>query len=157
MSEITISEDAMRLIAQFENMTGAGARDCVIDNKFGRILFIINPGEMGLAIGKKGANVKKAADVFGKKVEIVEYNPDKVQFLRNCFLPIQIQTVTFEEGKEEGMKVAYIGVKPEERGLAIGKEGRNIIKAKSLALRQFNISNVELLQEEEGIEELEKL
>ena len=142
----------MRLIAQFENLTGAGARDCVVDEKFSRILFVINPGEMGLAIGKKGASVKKASDAFGKKVEVVEYNPDKVQFLRNCFLPVQIQTVTFEQN-EEGDEVAYIEVQPEDRGLAIGKEGKNIIKAKKLAFRQFDIVNVEFKQEEEEIEE----
>ena len=154
MSEITISEDNMRMIAQYENLTGAGARDCIVDDKFGRILFVINPGEMGLAIGKKGASVKKASDAFGKKVEVVEYNPDKVQFIRNCFLPIQIQTVTFEPGEEEGTEIATIDVRPEDRGLAIGKEGRNIIKAKKLALRHFNISNVELTpQEEEPAEE----
>jgi N utilization substance protein A len=152
MGEITISEDDMRLIAQFENLTGAGARDCVVDEKFSRILFVINPGEMGLAIGKKGASVKKASDAFGKKFEVVEYNPDKVQFLRNCFLPVQIQTVTFEQN-EEGDEVAYIEVQPEDRGLAIGKEGKNIIKAKKLAFRQFDIVNVEFKQEEEEIEE----
>ena len=152
MGEMTISEDDMRLIAQFENLTGAGARDCVVDEKFSRILFVINPGEMGLAIGKKGASVKKASDAFGKKVEVVEYNPDKVQFLRNCFLPVQIQTVTFEQN-EEGDEVAYIEVQPEDRGLAIGKEGKNIIKAKKLAFRQFDIVNVEFKQEEEEIEE----
>ena len=151
MGEITISEDDMRLIAQFENLTGAGARDCVVDEKFSRILFVINPGEMGLAIGKKGASVKKASDAFGKKVEVVEYNPDKVQFLRNCFLPVQIQVVTFEQD-EDGAEVAYIEVQPEDRGLAIGKEGRNIIKAKRLAFRQFDIVNVELRQEEEAEE-----
>ena len=137
MGEITISEDDMRLIAQFENLTGAGARDCVVDEKFSRILFVINPGEMGLAIGKK--------------VEVVEYNTDKVQFLRNCFLPVQIQVVTFEKD-EDGAEVAYIEVQPEDRGLAIGKEGRNIIKAKRLAFRQFDIVNVELRQEEEAEE-----
>ena len=152
MGEITISEDDMRLIAQFENLTGAGARDCVVDEKFSRILFVINPGEMGLAIGKKGASVKKASDAFGKKVEVVEYNPDKVQFLRNCFLPVQIQTVTFEQN-EDGDEIAYIEVQPEDRGLAIGKEGKNIIKAKKLALRQFDIVNVEMVQEEEETEE----
>ena len=151
MGEITISEDDMRLIAQFENLTGAGARDCVVDEKFSRILFVINPGEMGLAIGKKGASVKKASDAFGKKVEVVEYNSDKVQFLRNCFLPVQIQTVTFEQN-EEGDEVAYIEVQPEDRGLAIGKEGKNIIKAKRLALRQFDIVNVEMVQEEQAEE-----
>ena len=141
----------MRLIAQFENLTGAGARDCVVDEKFGRILFVINPGEMGLAIGKKGASVKKASDAFGKKVEVVEYNPDKVQFLRNCFLPVQIQTVVFEQN-EDGDEVAYIEVQAEDRGLAIGKEGKNIIKAKKLAFRQFDLVNVELRQEEEAEE-----
>ena len=151
MGEITISEDDMRLIAQFENLTGAGARDCVVDEKFSRILFVINPGEMGLAIGKKGASVKKASDAFGKKVEVVEYNPDKVQFLRNCFLPVQIQIVTFEQN-EDGDEIAYIEVQPEDRGLAIGKEGKNIIKAKKLALRQFDIVNVEMVQEEEAEE-----
>jgi len=156
MAEITISEDAMRMIAQFENLTGAGARDCIVDDKFGRILFVINPGEMGLAIGKKGASVKKASDAFGKKVEVVEYNADKVQFLRNCFLPVQIQTVTFEDGEEEGTELAYIEVRPEDRGLAIGKEGRNIIKAKKLALRHFDIVNVELRQDEEEESEVEE-
>ncbi|MDD2248758.1 MAG: NusA-like transcription termination signal-binding factor, partial [Methanocorpusculum sp.] len=104
---------------------------------------------MGLAIGKKGASIKKASDAFGKKVEVVEYNPDKVQFIRNCFLPVQVQTVTFEEDEEENTEVAYIEVADADRGLAIGKEGRNIIKAKKLAFRQFDIANVELKQEEE--------
>ncbi|HKM41951.1 MAG TPA: NusA-like transcription termination signal-binding factor [Methanocorpusculum sp.] len=156
MSEITISEDAMRMIAQFENLTGAGARDCVVDDKFGRILFVINPGEMGLAIGKKGASIKKASDAFGKKVEVVEYNPDKVQFIRNCFLPVHVMTVTFEEEEEENTEVAYIEVAESDRGLAIGKEGRNIIKAKKLAFRQFDIANVELKQEEEEESEEEE-
>ncbi|HJJ64906.1 MAG TPA: NusA-like transcription termination signal-binding factor, partial [Methanocorpusculum sp.] len=44
-------------------------------------------------------------------------------------------------------------VQPEDRGLAIGKEGKNIIKAKKLAFRQFDIVNVEFKQEEEEIEE----
>ncbi len=144
----------MRMIAQYENLTGAGARDCVVDDKFGRILFVINPGEMGLAIGKKGASVKKASDAFGKKVEVVEYNPDKVQFIRNCFLPVHIQTVTFEDDPETSSEIAYVEVLPEDRGLAIGKEGRNIIKAKKLALRQFDIANVELKQEEDDDNDL---
>ena len=149
MSEITISEENMRMIAQFGNLTGAGARDCVVDEMFGRILFVINPGDMGLAIGRKGASIKKASDAFGKKVEVVEYNPDKVQFIRNCFLPVIIQTVTFEPGEEEGTKIATIDVQPQDRGLAIGKEGKNIIKAKILSRRHFNIANVELTPQEE--------
>jgi N utilization substance protein A len=148
MSEIVLTEDCMRLISQFERLTGAGSRDCVIDERNNRLIFVVNPGEMGLAIGKKGASIKKAMEVMGKKIEVVEYSPSPEQFLKNCFLPAQVVSVGFEV-EDEG-QVAHIEVRPEDRGIAIGKEGKNIFKAKKLALRQHNISDVTLVTEEEA-------
>jgi N utilization substance protein A len=146
MTEIVLTEDCMRLISQFERLTGAGSRDCVMDDRNNRLIFVVNPGEMGLAIGKKGASIKKAMEVMGKKIEVVEYSPDPEQFLRNCFLPAQVTSVILEQG-DEG-PVALIEVRPEDRGIAIGKEGKNIFKAKKLALRQHNIADVTLVTEE---------
>jgi N utilization substance protein A len=148
MSEIVLTEDCMRLISQFERLTGAGSRDCVIDDRNNRLIFVVNPGEMGLAIGKKGASIKKAMEVMGKKIEVVEYSPSPEQFLKNCFLPAQVVTVGF--ATEDDGQVAHIEVRPEDRGIAIGKEGKNIFKAKKLALRQHNISDVTLVTEEEA-------
>jgi N utilization substance protein A len=142
MGEIKLTEECMRLISQFEKLTGAGSRDCVIDEKNERVIFLINPGEMGLAIGKKGASIKKASEILGKRVEVVEYSPDPSQFVKNCMLPAQVSKVSFES--EDGSQVAHVEVNDDDRGLAIGKEGRNISKAKILALRQHNISNVML-------------
>jgi N utilization substance protein A len=146
MTEIVLTEDCMRLISQFERLTGAGSRDCVMDDRNNRLIFVVNPGEMGLAIGKKGASIKKAMEVMGKKIEVVEYSPSPEQFLKNCFLPAQVTSVVIEEG-DDG-PVAHIEVRPEDRGIAIGKEGKNIFKAKKLALRQHNISDVMLVTEE---------
>jgi len=148
MSEIVLTEDCMHLISQFERLTGAGSRDCVVDDRNNRLIFVVNPGEMGLAIGKKGASIKKAMEVMGKKIEVVEYSPSPEQFLKNCFLPAQVVTVTF--GNEDDGQVAHVEVKPEDRGIAIGKEGKNIFKAKKLALRQHNISDVTLVTDEEA-------
>ncbi|HIJ06803.1 MAG: NusA family KH domain protein [Methanomicrobiales archaeon 53_19] len=145
MSEITLTEDCMRLISQFESLTGAGARDCVIDDRHNRVIFIINPGEMGLAIGRKGASIKKASEALDKRVEVVEYSDDLVQFIRNCFLPAEVLSIEFEGEDEE--RVAQVEVREEDRGLAIGKEGKNITKAKQLLRRQFDIADVELIQE----------
>jgi len=99
---------------------------------------------MGLAIGKKGASIKKASEVMGKKIEVVEYNSNVEQFLKNCFLPAQVTSILFEG--EDDQKTATIEVRDEDRGIAIGKEGKNIFKAKKLALRQHNIADVQILQ-----------
>jgi N utilization substance protein A len=143
MAEVVLTEDCMRLISQFEKLTGAGSRDCVIDDRNNRVIFVINPGEMGLAIGKSGSSIKKAMEVMGKKIEVVEYSPNPEQFLRNCFLPAKVTAVAMEgEGESQ---VAQIEVRDEDRGLAIGKEGKNIFKAKKLAQRQHNIADVLLM------------
>jgi len=146
MSEIVLTEDCMRLISQFERLTGAGSRDCVIDDRNNRLIFVVNPGEMGLAIGKKGASIKKAMEVMDKKIEVVEYSTNPEQFLKNCFLPAQVTAVEFE-ASDDG-QIAHIEVREEDRGIAIGKEGKNIFKAKKLALRQHNIADVMLVTDE---------
>ena len=146
MPEVVLNEDCMRLISQFERLTGAGSKDCVIDDRNERVIFVINPGEMGLAIGKKGASIKKAAEVIGKKIEGVEYNPNPEQFLRNCFLPAQVTGIEFET--IDGEQIAHVEVRDDHRGIAIGKEGKNIFKAKKLAQRQHNIADVQLVSNE---------
>lgn len=147
MPQVTLTEECMRLISQFESLTGAGSRDCIVDNRNERIIFVINPGDMGLAIGKSGSSIKKASDVMGKRIEVVEYSADPGQFLRNCFLPAQVTGIDFDTN-EEDQQVALIEVRDEDRGLAIGKAGKNIFKAKVLAQRQHNIADVQLMQNE---------
>ncbi len=142
MGEIVLTEDCMRLISQFENLTGASSRDCVIDERNQRIIFVVNPGEMGRAIGKKGTSIKRASDEMGKRIEVVEYTSDPEQFLRNCFLPAQVTSVEITEEDDE--RIATVAVRDEDRGIAIGKDGKNIFKAKKLAQRQHDISDVRL-------------
>ena len=148
MPEVVLTEDCMRLISQFERLTGAGSRDCVIDDRNERVIFVVNPGEMGLAIGKKGASIKKASEVMGKKIEVVEYSPNPEQFLRNCFLPAQVTGIEFET--VDGEQIAHVEVRDEDRGIAIGKEGKNIFKAKKLAQRQHNIADVQTVSNEDN-------
>jgi len=39
-----------------------------------------------------------------------------------------------------------VEVRDEDRGIAIGKDGKNIFKAKKLSQRQHNIMDVQILQ-----------
>jgi transcription termination/antitermination protein NusA len=81
---------------------------------------------------------------MGKKIEVVEYNSNVEQFLKNCFLPAQVTSIVFEG--EDDQKTATVEVRDEDRGIAIGKDGKNIFKAKKLSLRQHNIADVQILQ-----------
>jgi N utilization substance protein A len=155
MAEVKLTEDCMRLISQFESLTGAGSRDCVMDDRNGRLIFVVNPGDMGLAIGKKGASIKKASEVMGKKIEVVEYNSNPEQFIKNCFLPAKVTSVIFEG--EPGAQSVTVDVPDEDRGIAIGKDGKNIFKAKKLAQRQHNIMDVQILQKPAGDVELSEV
>ena len=53
-----------------------------------------------------------------------------------------------KEENEEGEYVANVDVEEEDRGIAIGKGGKNIFKANKLAERQHDIVNVQIITDE---------
>lgn len=146
MGEVILNEQCLQLMSQFEGITGAGSRDCIIDERNERIIFVINPGDMGRAIGKQGSSINKASEVLGKRIELIEYSDEPEQFIKNCFLPAQVISITITED-EEGNQIALVEVGEEDRGIAIGKGGKNIYKAKQLAKRQHDIDDVQLEQD----------
>ncbi len=140
MSEVKLTSEGMRYIALFESMTGAVTRDCVIDEDNNRVIFVIKKGEMGIAIGKKGSNINRVKKAIGKHIEIVEYSEDVDEFIRNSFLPATIQKMDIRN--EEGKHLAYVETLPNDKGIVIGRNGRNIQKARILAKRHHGIVNI---------------
>ena len=81
---IKITTDQMRLMSLFQNVTGATARDCVEDEKQDRVIFVVNAGKMGLAIGKGGSHIKTLQNIVKRNIELVEYSDDPTVFLKIC-------------------------------------------------------------------------
>ena len=73
LRSIKLSTDQIRLISLFQNVTKATARDCLDDEKQDRIIFVVNQGKMGLAIGRGGSNIKSLQNILKRNVELVEY------------------------------------------------------------------------------------
>lgn len=140
MSEVKLSSDEIRYIALFESLTGAGARDCLVDKDNDRVIFVVNEGEMGLAIGKNGSNIRKVKDTISKGVEVVEYSEMPEKFIKNSLSPAEVNEVEIKENEKE--KIAELDVKEDKKGLVIGKNGKNIEKAKSLAKRHYNVQDI---------------
>lgn len=125
----------------FQSITSVTARDCVVDDKMDRVIFIVNKGQMGLAIGKGGATIRQLQNVVARKVELVEYSEDASDFVRNILNPQMVNDVKITQ-RTDGSKQAVVLVDAKRKGVVVGKEGRNAEKARLLAKRYFQISNV---------------
>jgi N utilization substance protein A len=146
--KIKLTSDELRLISLFQSITSASARDCIVDEKMERVIFIVNKGQMGLAIGKGGATIKQLQNVVAKKVELVEYSDDASEFICNTLNSDMINQVKINE-RVDGTKQAVVIVDAKKKGIVVGREGRNAEKARLLAKRYFQISNVLIISEEQ--------
>lgn len=146
--KIKLTSDELRLMSLFQNITGAVARDCIVDDRMDRVIFVVNKGQMGLAIGKGGSTIKQLQNVVSKKVELVEYSDDPSAFLSNVLNPEMINEIKIND-KFDGTRQAVVVVDPRKKGVVVGKEGRNAEKARLLAKRYFQISTVLIVSEEQ--------
>jgi N utilization substance protein A len=142
-SGIKFTSTEMRYIALFESITNASAKDCIIDEEQGRVIFIINEGQIGVAIGRGGRNIHTLERMTGKKHEIIEYSEDPVRFIKNALKPALVKEVRVSE-RPDGKKIAVVAVNPKDKGVAIGKNGKNAERLRFLAKRYFQIQNVSI-------------
>lgn len=149
---IKLTTDQMRLISLFQNVTGASARDCVEDEKQNRVIFIVNEGKMGLAIGKGGSHIKNLQNIVKKNVELVEYSDDPVTFLKNMLNPKLVTEVKLNK-RLDGTTQAIVIVDAKKKGIVVGREGKNAEKARLLAKRYFEITSV-LINSPDRVSEL---
>jgi N utilization substance protein A len=138
---IKITTDQMRLMSLFQNVTGATARDCVEDEKQDRVIFVVNAGKMGLAIGKGGSHIKTLQNIIKRNIELVEYSDEPTVFLKNMLNSKLVSEVKIKK-RADGTLQAIVIVDPRKKGIVVGREGRNAEKARLLAKRYFEISSV---------------
>jgi len=142
--EIKLTSDQLGLMSIFQNMSGATVRDCIVDDKLGRLIFIINKGQMGLAIGKKGATIQNIERVVKKPVEVVEWSDDPAEMIRNSLDPRFVGEVRISD-RLDGTKGASVVVDPRKKGAVLGRGGRNAEKARLIAKKYFDIANLQII------------
>ena len=148
--KIKLTSDELRLMSLFQNVTSATARDCIVDTRMDRVIFVVNKGQMGLAIGKGGTTIKQLQNVVTKKVElVVEHSEEAPEFISNILNAEMIQDIQITE-RMDGTKQAIVVVDPKKKGVVVGKDGRNAEKARLLAKRYFQISSVLIVSPEQS-------
>jgi len=142
-SGIKFTSVEMRFIALFQSITGATVKDCIVDSDLNRIIFVVKEGNIGMAIGKRGKNIHLLEKMTGKKHEVIEHSDNPAQFIKNALKPAKVDEVRITEPMD-GKTIAVISVNPRDKGIAIGKNGRNAERIRFLAKRYFQIQNVSI-------------
>jgi len=142
-SGIRLTTKEMRYIALFESITSATVRDCIVDDEQNRIIFVVKEGDIGAAIGKGGKNIHLLERMTGKKHEIIEHSISPQQFIKNALKPAHVNEIRITE-RPDGKSIAVVSVSPRDKGVAIGKNGRNAERIRLLAKRYFQIQNVSI-------------
>ncbi|KPV64465.1 MAG: transcription elongation factor NusA-like protein [Candidatus Bathyarchaeota archaeon BA2] len=143
-SGIKFTSHEMRYIALFESITGATVKDCIVNDDSGRIIFVVKEGNIGMAIGRRGKNIHLLEKMTGKKHEVIEHSENPAQFIKNALKPARVNEIRITE-RPDGKTIAVVSVNPKDKGVAIGKNGRNAERIRFLAKRYFQIQNVSIM------------
>jgi N utilization substance protein A len=140
MTNITLNGDALRYISVFEKVTRTRVLDCIETPD--KLVFIVAPGQIRLAVGKKGENVKKLHDMFKKNLDVIEYSDDNAKFLKNIFYKFAVKGVEIEH---RGSRVhATVSVESKDKGKVIGKGGKNLKLARDILERHTDIESLSI-------------
>ena len=137
MNKIKFDSDLMKLITLFESMTGAKVKDCIVNEK---LIFIVEENEMGRAIGRNGVNIKRMENALKKKIKLVEFTNDVLQFVKNMVQPIEIADIR----EEDGIVMMY-GKDTGTKAMLIGRERKNLIHLNDIVKRYFDVKEIKVV------------
>ncbi len=143
---VTIAPEQLRYIKLFQDMLGVSPRDVVEDRDENRLIFVVEKGDLGRAVGRGGRKLK-AMKRFLKgdldyDIEVVEFDDTPEGFIANLLSPARVQKVKIVNQSDGITAIAY--VLDEDKSLAIGRNGRRIKRARLLAKRWYDIDNVKI-------------
>ncbi len=135
-----------RYIEELRILTKSIAIDCIVDDAFDRIIYVVKKGDMGLAIGKNGDNIRRMQRVLGRRIEMVEEGDSLDEFVRNTLRPIDVLKT---EAVLDTDKTRVVIKKRGDLGIAIGRGGCNVEKLRLLCRRMYNAEISDIIVEGE--------
>ena len=138
MIKIKYDINIMKFISLFETLTKADVKDCFEMGE--RLVFIVKEGNIGKALGKAGSNVKKLERMLKKRLRIIEFNPNLLQFIQNVVYPSKVKDINEEEGI-----VTITPPDSQTRGYLIGRGAVNLNGTKQIVKRYFDIINIRVI------------
>lgn len=127
-----ITSEIIGYINLFENLTRARVKDCYQGSE--ALIFIVQEGEAGKAIGKGGENIKRLNHLLKKRVKVVEFSSDPVKFVSNLILPIKAE-IHLEDEKT----ILITGQGAKFKQAVLGPERKNLKELQTIVSNYFSV------------------
>lgn len=102
---------------------------------------------IGSCVGQKGVRVTNIMDELnGERIDIIQWDENQEEYIKAALAPAKVAHLVIDE-KERRAKVY---VNPDQRPLAIGREGQNVRLASKLAEFELDILDIGELSGEEA-------
>ncbi|MBS3135042.1 NusA-like transcription termination signal-binding factor [Candidatus Woesearchaeota archaeon] len=124
-----LDKDLIQKINLFEKLTKARVKDVFNDNG---LLVVVNFGDIGKAVGKNGANIRRYSEMINERVKVVEFNSNPIVFFKNLVMPLKIGNI------EKNDSFINVIADVETKGLLIGRNQKNLEQYKKIFKKYFN-------------------
>lgn len=138
-----LGRDEILCINALENVSRVQAKDCIIKEK--TITYVVPHADMGKAIGKNGALIKRLSENLSKHVEIIPFYDSAEGFVKNFFKEAKIGKVDVRKD-ENGRENASMVTDSEGKRKILHNPGK-WKKMKEILERSYNIYGARIISE----------
>ena len=134
---IKYTKELMDSMNIFSRVTHALVKDCFESE--GVLYFVVQPGQIGKAIGKGGSTIRELQNKLKKDIKLIEFNPNVKEFIKNVVHPLRVDSVDEEDN--------VVVLRSEDRrvkGLLIGRNAKNLNMLKAVVRRYFEIEDIKV-------------
>jgi len=107
MVEITIDTEKFKLISVFSSIMGITAVDCIVDDKSGKLIYLIPEKDYILFELSLKSKIRLLENLLKRRIEVISFSKDPVKFVKNILKPIKVKEVYIAQ-RDNGKKVLRI-------------------------------------------------
>jgi len=138
MARIKLDMEHIKYMTLFEKITRVQPKDCILNKN--STLFIVESENLGKAIGKKAKNIKILEKKLNKKIKIIKFDKDIIQFTGNLIYPFRNLDITYENDD-----IIISSSDTKTKGLLIGRNSQNLTRIENIIKRYFKFNKLKVI------------